>query len=170
MRHGAQVLQEAEVVQGRGWRSWRNPNGWTVEFPGCWVHTDEAGKYLHTAFPDGRTLHSVIDPEKDAETARAYGYGEDIERLWREHDLLHHWTALQFDLPHSPTIWSECHPEAPQALARWHRLDEERFVGYVHRWLNLAEWRDDIWAFHERGHDLELLLDDARALFATVAL
>jgi hypothetical protein len=148
---------------------WENGRGRTLCFPGCWLHLDEEGKYGYTSFPDGRVLTSLIVPEKDIHTARAYGFGEDVERLWREHDALHHWVALAFGHGASPTIWSECHEDSPLALPRWHRLDEERFVGHVHRWLNQNVWHDDLHAFSDQGHDLNALRADATSILASLA-
>ncbi|HEX8462980.1 MAG TPA: hypothetical protein VF627_00050 [Abditibacterium sp.] len=111
----------------------------TYTFPACWLHVDEEGRFLHTAFPDGTVLESVPDLDKDGPTARAYGYGDDIRRLWREHDLLHHLVGTLFGHGLSPTIWSVAHENHPDALPRWIQLGEEEFVGHIHRWLNLDE-------------------------------
>lgn len=111
----------------------------TITFPKCWVHIDLAGHYLKTVFPDGREIASVPVEAKDRETARRYGYGDNWKQLWREHDLLHHWVATRFGHGASPTIWSVCHEDHPDALPHWARLEEEGFVGEVHRWLNCDE-------------------------------
>jgi hypothetical protein len=103
-------------------------------------------------------------PEKDIETARRYGYGNDWFRLWREHDLLHHWVAVQCGLLHSPTIWSECHNDHPDALARWVRLEEEGFVAGVHRWLNGGGWTPDLWPIASCNQDIGALYDEATRL------
>lgn len=111
----------------------------TITFPGCWVHIDIAGHYLTTVFPDGRVIASVPVEAKDRETALRYGYGDNWKRLWREHDLLHHWVATRFGHGASPTIWSVCHEDHPDALPHWARLEEEGFLEQVHRWLNCGE-------------------------------
>lgn len=136
----------------------------TFTFPGCWVHINTEARFLHTAFPDGRSLTSVPMPEKDILTARHYGYGDDWLRLWREHDLLHHWVGTVFGQPHSPTIWSECHEEHPAALPRWARRQEEEFVAHVHRWLNLGVWAPELESLLQSHADRETLREQARNL------
>jgi len=132
----------------------------TFTFPGCWVHIDVAGNYLQTVFPDGTCVTGVPMPQKDSDTARRYGYGDDWMRLWREHDLLHHWVAVQFGLPYSPTIWSECHPEHPDALPPYARLEEEEFVADVHRWLNLHIWAPSLDALGWRRPDIPAMREE----------
>lgn len=134
----------------------------TIAFDGCWVHLDDDARFIHTAFPDGRCLTGVPVPEKDIETARRYGYGDDYLRLWREHDVLHHCVASFFGHPHSPTIWSECHEDHPAALPRWARLAEEDFVGHIHRWLNRNLWVPELCALLPTGADFETSQTTAR--------
>ncbi len=157
-----------ESLSGEGWRWWMAGGVKTVAFAGCWVHIDEGSQYLHTSYPDGRSLWSVPVWEKDIHTARAYGYGEDARRLWREHDVLHHRVALCFGHLGSPTLWSECHNDDARALPLWARREEEVFVAHVHRWLNQGLWHDDLWAFHERGHHLQAVFDDCQRLLASL--
>jgi hypothetical protein len=136
----------------------------TFTFPGCWVHVDDAGHFLFTVFPDGRELTSVPMESKDRATAQQYGYGDNWLQLWREHDLLHHWVAVQFGQPYSPTIWSECHQESPDALPRWARQQEEDFVAHVHRWLNLGHWHDALWPIAYLNRDVEAMRQEALRL------
>jgi len=138
----------------------------TYTFPGCWVHVDEPGTFLHTSFPDGAQLESVINPQKDARTAQLYGYGDNLRGLWREHDLLHHAVGTLFGHGYSPTIWAVAHPEHPQSLERWIQRDEERFIGLVHRWLNLDEWNPELGVLETFGRTREELARELRALFA----
>jgi hypothetical protein len=116
----------------------------TYTFPRCWVHVDEPNRFLHTAFEDGRKLEAVPDAFKDSETAQRYGYGQNSERLWREHDILHHTIGTMFGHGVSPTIWSVAHEDDPNALPYWIRLGEEEFLGHIHRWLNLDLWHPSL--------------------------
>lgn len=136
----------------------------TYTFPGCWFFVDEAGSFSHTAFPDGARLESVIDPNKDARTAQRYGYGDDVWRLWREHDLLHHAIGTLFGHGYSPTIWAVAHPNDPRALERWVQRDEEGFLGLVHRWLNLGEWHPELGILETFGRTRDELETELRAL------
>lgn len=136
----------------------------TYIFPGCWLFVDEPGTFLHTAFPDGTKLESVIDEAKDQRTAQRYGYGDDVWRLWREHDLLHHAIGTLFGHGHSPTIWSVAHSNDSRALPRWIQRDEERFVGFVHRWLNLDEWHPELGVLETFGRTRDELKYELEAL------
>jgi hypothetical protein len=138
----------------------------TITFPGCWVHIDNDARFLQTAFPDGRRLTSVPMPEKDVVTAKNYGYGDDWLRLWQEHDLLHHWVATLFGHPYSPTIWSVCHEDHPDALPQWARQQEEEFLAHVHRWLNLGIWAPQLWPLVQNDMDAETLQQTARELLS----
>ncbi len=133
-------------------------------FPGCWLFVDEPGTFLHTAFPDGAKLESVVVPERDLKTARRYGYGDDVRALWREHDLLHHAVGTLFGFGFSPTIWAVAHPDDPTGLERWHQRDEERFLGFVHRWLNLDEWHPELGVLGSFGRTREELKAELQAL------
>ncbi len=136
----------------------------TYTFPACWLHVDEVGTFLHTAFPDGARLESVIDDTKDVRTARLYGYGDDVWRLWREHDLLHHAIGTLFGHGCSPTIWAVAHPGEPRALERWIQRDEERFIGLVHRWLNVGEWNPELGVLETFGRTRQELEAELKAL------
>ncbi len=138
----------------------------TYTFPACWVHIDEEGSFLHTAFADGRTLESVPHPRKDGATARAYGYGEDAWLLWRQHDVLHHLVGTLFGHGQSPTIWSVAHEDAPNALPHWVRLQEEEFVGHIHRWLNGGQWHDALCSLADLRPSLPELQADLRRVLA----
>jgi hypothetical protein len=59
--------------------------------------------------------------------------------------LLHHWVAVQFGLPYSPTLWAVAHPGHPDAIADWARCQEEEFIAAVHRWINCDLWVDSLW-------------------------
>ena len=133
-------------------------------FPACWLFVDEPGEFLHTAFPDGARLESVVMPERDLKTARRYGYGDNVRALWREHDLLHHAIGTLFGHGCSPTIWAVAHPGDPTGLERHHQRGEERFVGLVHRWLNLNEWHEELGVLETFGRSREELADELRAL------
>ena len=133
-------------------------------FPSCWLFVDEPGTFLHTAFPDGTSLESIVVPEKDVNTARRYGYGDDVRALWREHDLLHHAVGTLFGFGLSPTIWAVAHPDDPRSLERHHQREEERFLGLVHRWLNLDEWHLELGVLETFGRTREELQEELRAL------
>ena len=133
----------------------------TITFPGCWFHIDVAGHYLSTVFPDGRVVASVPVEAKDCETAMQYGYGDNWTRLWREHDLLHHWVATRLGHGASPTIWSVCHEDHPDALPHWARLQEEGFVAEVHRWLNWGKEVPSLRRLKPEG-DLDTLRNEIR--------
>lgn len=136
----------------------------TFTFPGCWVHINVETGFLETVFSDGRSLTSIPMPEKDMATAREYGYGDDWLRLWREHDLLHHWIGVLFGQPYSPTIWSECHEDHPAALPRWARQQEEEFVAHVHRWLNQDIWVEELWPLAQFDIEEDELKAQARGV------
>jgi hypothetical protein len=136
----------------------------TYTFPRCWVHIDEAASFLHTAFESGRILESVIVSEKDAPTARSYGYGEDYWRLWREHDVLHHTVGTLFGQGVSPTIWAVAHMDSPDALPLWARHQEEAFIAHLHRWLNLNTWDDSLSILGEFGLSFEDMQSQLRAV------
>lgn len=138
----------------------------TYTFPRCWVHIDEAASFLHTAFDSGRILESVIVEGKDQKTARRYGYGDDIWRLWREHDVLHHTVGTLFGQGQSPTIWTIAHPESPDALAVHFQREEEAFIGHIHRWLNLDEWHPDLSALGNFGVSLDTMQKQLRAVLS----
>lgn len=139
----------------------------TYTFPGCWFFVDEPGSFSHTAFLDGARLESIIDGAKDGRTSYLYGYGDDVWRLWREHDLLHHAIGTLFGHGYSPTIWSVAHPDDPRALARWVQRDEERFLGFVHRWLNLGQWHPELGLLETFGRTRAELRAELRALIST---
>lgn len=136
----------------------------TYFFPLCWLHVDEEGTFLHTAFPDGRKIESVPNLIKDGATASAYGYGNDVRRLWREHDVLHHLIGTFFGHGCSPTIWSVAHEDHPAALPHWSRLHEEEFVGHVHRWLNGGEWHEALWSLEQFAPTREELFANIHAV------
>jgi hypothetical protein len=138
----------------------------TYTFPRCWVHVDEAASFLHTAFDTGRILEAVIDADKDAATAQSYGYGDDIWRLWREHDVLHHTVGTLFGEGVSPTIWAVAHMDDPAALPLWARQEEEVFIAHVHRWLNLNLWDDSLSALGNFGLSFEAMQNHLRAVLA----
>jgi hypothetical protein len=85
-------------------------------------------------------------------------------RLWREHDLLHHWVGVLFGQPYSPTIWSECHEDHPDALPRWARQQEEEFVAHIHRWLNGGVWAPELWPLTQLGMECSELYERAHAV------
>lgn len=142
----------------------------TYTFPKCWVHVDEAGSFLHTAFESGRILESVMDPQKDIATAREYGYADNIWRLWREHDILHHTIGTLFGYGVSPTIWSVAHEDHPEALPLWARHREEGFIAHVHRWLNLNLWDDELCALGNFGLSFEEMQTHLRQILAGTTL
>lgn len=138
----------------------------TYTFPNCWLHVNEDAEFLRTVFRDGRCLDSVPDCVKDPGTARAYGYGRNMRRLWREHDLLHHTVGTLFGLGMSTTLWSVVHEDSPDAIPHWARLQEERFIGHVHRWLNLGEWQEELWPLQDRCSSLPLLRRGLRQILS----
>lgn len=133
----------------------------TYTFPRCWVHVDEGGSFLHTAFDSGRTLEAVPNPIKDGETALRYGYGDNIWQLWREHDVLHHTVGTLFGHGVSPTIWTVAHEELPGALPRWAQKEEEAFIAHIHRWLNHGAWHAELGSLENLGrsrHEMKAVL------------
>lgn len=142
----------------------RTPGIITYTFPRCWVHIDEEASFLHTAFDSGRILESVIVPEEDLITAQNYGYGDNIWRLWREHDVLHHSIGTLFGHGLSPTIWAMAHMDSPEALPLWARQEEEVFIAHIHRWLNCNVWDDNLSALGNFGLSFEAMQNRLRAI------
>jgi hypothetical protein len=138
----------------------------TYTFPCCWVHIDEDASFLHTAFDSGRILEAVVDEKKDTDTAQRYGYGSNVWRLWREHDVLHHTVGTLFGHGVSPTIWSVAHMDSPEALPLWVRLEEEGFIADIHRWLNLDLWEDNLSVLCEFGIPILAMQSQLRDILA----
>jgi hypothetical protein len=58
------------------------------------------------------------------------------------------------------------HEGHPDALPRWIRLQEEEFIGHVHRWLNLNQWNDALDALEDLGMTREALRDNLQRVLS----
>lgn len=95
--------------------------------------------WVVTRFPDGAEVHAHPDgTELQTATARALGYGDDqaaVDRMNREHDLLHTVVADARGWPRSQTLWGVAHGKyAPREVSD----DEERIVMLVQRLLQVG--------------------------------
>lgn len=105
------------------------------------VEADYKRGYVETRFSDGTICvgsHEGNDPEQYAETALRAGYGDDVQRMACENDLLHSWLSERAGMPFSPALWGTAHK-------RWYPFweDEERIVFAMQCLLNngtLTQW------------------------------
>jgi len=74
----------------------------TLTFKNCVVRLEESG-FTETLFSDGTRVPSYPTGEPEqAELSRRLGYGADVMRMCREHEILHTWPCELFWLPYSP--------------------------------------------------------------------
>ena len=110
-----------------------------------WMET----KYLETVFEDRTKIGATPDPERDYDTARAYGYGSDTTALWLDHDPAHSWLAQKNGMPVSPALWAAAHDQAKEryrrsTLATWdEQAKEESYVLDFQRFVQTGENRRD---------------------------
>jgi hypothetical protein len=97
--------------------------------------------YLETVFPDGtRVPAAPQDTDQYRATAAALGYGDDIWRLCREHEIAHTTLMQSLGLRYSPTLWAVAHgergkiPNSPGEMAA-----EEKLVLAYQEWRMLRE-------------------------------
>lgn len=118
------------------------PNPVTIRFPGCTILIWNEGTYTETVFPDGTKCPALPHrtPEQ-AHTAAELGYGDDVDAMCREHEVLHTLLALARGLPHSPTLWDVAH--GPPDPAPDYHYEEEAEVLALQRLLNAGDPADD---------------------------
>lgn len=130
----------------------------TLTFRGCVVRLISP-LYMETVFPDGAKAPAFFVRDADAyATARAFGYGDDVLRMHREHDIVHTFLAEVHGLPHSPVLrrvagGSDVPPDA--------RASEEGLVLSFQRYLNTGQADLLLTDLHP---DLPALADRFRAL------
>lgn len=92
--------------------------------------------WVHTRFDDGAEVHAHPDGSSEqTHIARALGYGDDINRMNAEHDLLHTLVADARGWSHSKTLLGVAHGQyAPREISD----DEERIVMLIARLLNVG--------------------------------
>lgn len=108
---------------------------------GVLVRVFDGEHYLETQFPDGtRVPAAPQDSDQYRATAAALGYGEDLWRLCREHEIAHTTLMQTLGLRYSPTLWAVAHgahgkiPNSPGEMAA-----EEKLVLAYQEWRMLRE-------------------------------
>ena len=133
-------------------------------FRNCEVHERVDRAYLETRFPDGTSVPAA--PRQDIEqafTAQDLGYGCDVYRMVREHELVHCLLAEAIGLPRSATLWAVAHPNDPDNISLAEQHAEEAMVLGFPRYLCSREARPAIYGLAEQaGCTLEELADHAR--------
>jgi hypothetical protein len=108
---------------------------------GVRVRVFEDDHYLETVFADGtRVPAAPQDSDQYRATASACGYGDNLWRLCREHEIAHTTLMQTLGLRHSPTLWAVAHgehgriPNSPGEMAA-----EEKLVLAYQEWRTLRE-------------------------------
>lgn len=108
---------------------------------GVKVRIFEDAHYLETVLRDGATVPAAPhDTDEYRATAAALGYGDDVWRLCREHEVAHTTLMQRLGLQYSPTLWAVAHgahgriPESPGEMAA-----EEKLVLAYQEWCVLRE-------------------------------
>jgi hypothetical protein len=137
----------------------------TLTFKNCVVRLEESG-FTETRFADGTRVPAYPTglPEQ-AELSRRLGYGADVMRMCREHEVLHTWLCELFGLPYSPTLWAVAHENAEGCAPDWAQREEESLVLSFQAYLNdspvdLKYLR----SLQDRGMSLDGLKGEAREL------
>lgn len=72
------------------------------------VYDDE--RYLETRFPDGTKVPAMPqNTESYRAKAQELGYGEDVWRMCKEHEMAHTELMQALGLEYSPTLWAVAH-------------------------------------------------------------
>ncbi len=107
----------------------------TLTFRHCWVHASPG--YTETVFHDG--THVTASPEDSEEyhaKARRYGYGDDINALSSEHEILHTFIAEAVGFGSSPTLWAVAHGQQGGVAPVWAQEEEETLILAFQVYLN----------------------------------
>jgi hypothetical protein len=90
-------------------------------------------QYLETVFADGtRVPAAPQETDEYRATALALGYGDDVWRMCREHEIAHTTLMQSLGLMYSPTLWAVAHgahgtiPNSPGEMG----AEEELVLAY----------------------------------------
>jgi hypothetical protein len=110
-----------------------------IRFRGCLVRVFNHARYVETVFPDATKVPAVPhETEEYRATATRLGYGDDVWRLCREHEMAHTELSELLGEPHSRTLWAVAHGQknaiegSPGEMAA-----EEDLVLAYQLWRNL---------------------------------
>jgi len=137
-----------------------------LAFKNCEVWEWRENAYLETRFPDGTKVPA--SPQGSIEqtfTALDLGYGADLYRMCREHELCHTLLAEAIGQPYSRTLWAVAHPGDADNIPLAEQHAEEGMVLAFQRLLMTGETRHGIYGLAEQaGMTLDELRDHARAI------
>ncbi len=141
----------------------------TIRFPGCTILVWNGGAYTETVFEDGTRCPALPHgSEYQARTARELGYGDDVDAMCREHEIMHTLLAVARGRPYSPVLWDVAHGP-PDPAPAWH-YEEEADVLALQRLLNGGDADDPSGRLEalRREIDVEAVLARARAIRASL--
>lgn len=132
---------------------------------GCTIRIWHAGTYTETLFPDGTLCPAMAaSPVEQAETAadqartaQELGYGEDVNAMVREHEILHTLLAEARGQEYSPTLFDVAHG----VLNQWYHYPEEKDVLAFQKYMNDPQTADD--SLHRLAEEIDLQALLARA-------
>ena len=135
----------------------------TFNFQHCWVNS--ADGWTETAFRDGTKVTAM--PEADDKyhrLAAEMGYGADVARMSREHEILHTFLAEALGYGSSPTLWAVAHGQEGEVAQLWEQQEEEAGVLAFQVYLNGGTVTPPLERLTARGLNLEELRAEARLL------
>jgi len=134
----------------------------TLHFRHCWVNT--APGYTETCFHDGtRVTATPDDGDEYRGKAARYGYGDDLESLSRDHEILHTFLAEALGYGASPTLWAVAHGQQNVAPI-WEQVEEEAWTLAFQTYLQGGPPTEPLRRLTDAGLDLETLRAQARRL------
>ncbi len=135
----------------------------TLHFRHCWVNT--APGYTETCFHDGtRVTAAPDDSDEYRDKAARYGYGDDLEALSRDHEILHTFLAEALGYGASPTLWAVAHEQQGGVASYWEQIEEEGWTLAFQTYLQGGPPTEPLRRLTDAGLDLETLREDARRL------
>lgn len=153
-RHAA----EFESATGLGARLTK-----TLHFRNCWVNTTLG--YTETCFHDGTRVPAVPnDGDEYRGKAARYGYGDDVEGLSRDHEILHTFLAEALGYGASPTLWAVAHGQEGGVAPVWEQEEEEAWTLAFQVYLHGGPPTEPLRRLTDAGFDLETLREEARKL------
>jgi hypothetical protein len=137
----------------------------TFAFKNCVVRLEESG-FTETVFPDGTRVPAYPTGCPDQlDMAEKLGYGPDLARMCREHEILHTWLCELFGLPYSPTLWAVAHGQAEGCAPVRAQQEEESLVLAFQALLNDAAADSHVLkSLTDRGMSPDVLKREARQL------
>lgn len=137
----------------------------TLAFKNCVVRMEKSG-FTETVFRDGSRVPAYPTGLADQrEIGKRLGYGCDLARMCREHEVLHTWLCELFGLPYSPTLWAVAHGQAEGCAPLWAQQEEESLVLAFQALLNNAAADSHVLkSLTDRGISLDDLKGQAREL------